>query len=100
MLTYIDILTLADRLDGLPLATVIAGAFMRETGTSITEYLEYYHESWTELQLQSSPGRQYQQGNMLPIWMISYLEMQKRGPSAANLLLLLARFDIEISGTR
>lgn len=39
MLTYVDILTLANRLDGLPLGIVIAGAFMRETGTTITEYL-------------------------------------------------------------
>ncbi|KAJ5201210.1 hypothetical protein N7449_006013 [Penicillium cf. viridicatum] len=88
-----DVLTLANRLDGLPLAIVIAGAFMRETGTSITEYLEFYQESWTELQLQSNPGRQYQQGNMLQTWMISYLEIQKRDPSAADLLLLLALFD-------
>jgi hypothetical protein len=39
LLTYIDALALASRLDGLPLAIVIAGAFMRETGTSITEHL-------------------------------------------------------------
>ncbi|KAJ5335793.1 uncharacterized protein N7506_005729 [Penicillium brevicompactum] len=88
-----DVLTLANRLDGLPLAIVIAGAFMRETGTSITEYLEFYRESWSDLQLQSSSGRQYQQGNMLQTWMISYLEIQKRDPSAADLLLLLAHFD-------
>ncbi|KAJ5556315.1 hypothetical protein N7494_000230 [Penicillium frequentans] len=88
-----DILTLTDRLGGLPLAIIIAGAFMRETGTSITEYLEYYQESWSELQLQSNPGRQYQQGNILQTWMISYLEIQKRDPSAAHFLLLLARFD-------
>ncbi|KAJ5313205.1 uncharacterized protein N7443_000089 [Penicillium atrosanguineum] len=85
--------TLASRLDGLPLAIVLAGAFMRETGTSITEYLEYYRESWSELQLESSPGRQYQQGNMIQTWMISYLEIQKRDPNAAALLLLFARFD-------
>ncbi|KAF3012728.1 hypothetical protein E8E15_001973 [Penicillium rubens] len=88
-----DVLALANRLYGLPLAIVIAGAFMRETGTSITEYLQHYQESWSELQLQSNPGRQYQQGNMLQTWMISYLEIQKRDPSAADLLLLLARFD-------
>ncbi|CAG8003001.1 unnamed protein product [Penicillium nalgiovense] len=88
-----DVLALTNRLYGLPLAIVIAGAFMRETGTSITEYLQYYQESWSELQLQSNPGRQYQQGNMLQTWMISYLEIQKRDPSAAELLLLLARFD-------
>ncbi|KAK4911280.1 hypothetical protein LTR66_017373, partial [Elasticomyces elasticus] len=88
-----DTLSLANRLDGLPLAIVIAGAFMRETGTSITEYLQYYQKSWSELQLQSNPGRQYHQGNILQTWMISYLAIQKRDPSAADLLLLLARFD-------
>ena len=30
---------------------------------------------------------------MLQTWMISYLEIQKRDPSAAALLLLLGRFD-------
>ncbi|KAJ5712950.1 uncharacterized protein N7483_010131 [Penicillium malachiteum] len=67
---------LAQRLDGLPLAIVIAAAFMRQTGTSIT-YAE----------------RQYTQGNILQTWMISYNEIQKRDPNATNLLLLLARFD-------
>ncbi|CAG8186720.1 unnamed protein product [Penicillium nalgiovense] len=88
-----DIFALASRLDGLPLAIVLAGAFMRETGTSITEYLKFYRETWSELQLQSSPGRQYQQGNVLQTWMISYLEIKKRDQNAAALLLLLARFD-------
>ncbi|KAJ5635765.1 uncharacterized protein N7484_009078 [Penicillium longicatenatum] len=88
-----DILTLSSRLDGLPLAITIAAAFMRQTGASVTEYLQYYQESWSDLQLQSSAGRQYQQGNMLQTWMISYREIQKRDPNAAQLLLLLARFD-------
>ncbi|CEJ62692.1 Putative TPR repeat protein [Penicillium brasilianum] len=88
-----DTLALAFRLDGLPLAIVIAGAFMRETGTSVTEYLQYYQNSWSELQLQSNPQRQYQQGNLLQTWMISYHEIQKRDPHAAKLLLLLAHFD-------
>lgn len=64
-LIYVDTLSLANRLDGLPLAIVIAGAFMRETGTSITEYLQYYQKSWSKLQLQSNPGRQYHQGSIL-----------------------------------
>ncbi|KAJ5588722.1 hypothetical protein N7537_011400 [Penicillium hordei] len=88
-----DLLTLTNRLDGLPLAIVIAGAFMRETGTSITKYLQYYQEAWSKLQRQSNPGRQYQQGNMLQTWMISYREIQRRDPRAADLLLLLACFD-------
>ncbi|KAJ5684067.1 uncharacterized protein N7477_000412 [Penicillium maclennaniae] len=88
-----DTLALASHLDGFPLAITIAGAFMRETGTSIAEYLQYYQESWPDLQLQSNPGRHYQQGNMLQTWMISYREIRKRDPNAAELLLFLARFD-------
>ncbi|KAJ5904683.1 uncharacterized protein N7473_001599 [Penicillium subrubescens] len=88
-----DTIALACRLDGLPLAIVIAGAFMRETGTSIPEYLEFYKASWTDLQLQSNPERQYQQGNMLQTWMISYREIQRRDANAAVLLLFLACFD-------
>ncbi|OWT42401.1 protein kinase subdomain-containing protein [Pochonia chlamydosporia 170] len=88
-----DTLALANRLDGLPLAIAIAGAFMRKTGASITEYWKYYQESWSELQLESNPERQYPQGNMLQTWMISYCEIQKRDADAAKLLLLFARFD-------
>ncbi|KAJ5559378.1 hypothetical protein N7513_001777 [Penicillium frequentans] len=88
-----DTIALINRLDGLPLAVVLAAAFMRQTGTSTTEYLQYYQKSWSVLQSQSSPGRQYQQGNILQTWLISYHEIQKRDPSAAELLLLLARFD-------
>jgi tetratricopeptide (TPR) repeat protein len=93
ILIHIDIIKLASRLDGLPLAIAIAGAFMRSTGTSITEYLQYYSASWSELQLQSKPERQYQQGNMLQTWMISYREIHRRDPNAAKLLLFLAHFD-------
>ncbi|KAJ5471508.1 hypothetical protein N7530_008865 [Penicillium desertorum] len=50
-----DALALVNRLGGVPLAIVIAGAFMRETGTSVTEYLHYYQEYWSDLQLQSNP---------------------------------------------
>lgn len=93
MLTSVDIFALASRLDGLPLAIVLAGAFMRGIGTSIKEYLEFYRDSWSELQLQSRPGRQYQHSNVIQTWRISYLEIKKRDPNAAALLLLLARFD-------
>ncbi|KAK9485193.1 hypothetical protein V1527DRAFT_452484 [Lipomyces starkeyi] len=74
-----DITALTDRLGGLPLAIVIAGAFMRETGTSISEYLQYYQKSWHDLQSHSRPGRHYQH--------------EKQDQNAAELLLLLAHFD-------
>ncbi|OJJ82646.1 uncharacterized protein ASPGLDRAFT_67545 [Aspergillus glaucus CBS 516.65] len=88
-----DTLALSGRLDRLPLTIIIAGSFIRETGTSISEYLQYYTESWDELQSQSRPGRHYPQGNILQTWTISFNEMKKRNPNAAELLLLLSYFD-------
>jgi hypothetical protein len=39
MLIDTDVIALTGCLDGLPLAIVIAGTYMRKTGTSISEYL-------------------------------------------------------------
>ncbi|KAL4971144.1 hypothetical protein BDW66DRAFT_155969 [Aspergillus desertorum] len=88
-----DLMNLASLLDGLSLAIVIAGAFMRQTGTTFKEYWELYRTSWFDLQSQSAPTRQYQQGNIVQTWIITYKEIQKRDPTAAKLLLLLAFFD-------
>ncbi|KAL6233927.1 hypothetical protein BDW75DRAFT_241569 [Aspergillus navahoensis] len=88
-----DITDLAGLLDGLSLAIVTAGAFMRQTGTNAKEYLELYRCSWSDLQSQSGPTRHYQQGNMVQTWMVTYQEIQKCDPTAAKLLLLLAFFD-------
>ncbi|KAI9037125.1 uncharacterized protein KD926_000842 [Aspergillus affinis] len=88
-----DLASLMAQFDGLPLAIVIAGAFMRETGTGISEYLEDYQESWFELQAQSLPTRHYHQGNILQTWAVSYHEIQKRDSTAAILLLFLSFFD-------
>ncbi|KAL4972232.1 hypothetical protein BDW66DRAFT_164314 [Aspergillus desertorum] len=88
-----DLINLASLLDGLSLAIVIAGAFMRQTGTTFKEYLELYQTSWFDLQSQSAPTRQYRQGNIVQTWIITYKEIQKRDSTAAKLLLLLAFFD-------
>ncbi|QKX60478.1 uncharacterized protein TRUGW13939_07623 [Talaromyces rugulosus] len=88
-----DIITLMGHLGGLPLAIVIAGTYIRETGTSIREYLQHYQESWHNLQSESRPERHYQHGNILQTWLISYNEIKKRDLDAAKLMLLLARFD-------
>jgi hypothetical protein len=88
-----DLAELASLLDGLLLAIVIAGAFMRQTGTTVKEYLGLYRTSWFDLQSQSAPTRQYWQGNIIQTWIITYKEIQRHDPTAAKLLLLLAFFD-------
>ncbi|RHZ58905.1 hypothetical protein CDV55_105072 [Aspergillus turcosus] len=88
-----DIKSLAQRLDGLPLATVIAGAFIRHTGVSLSHYLHHYEQSWHSIQSNSTPLRDYSNGNMLTTWMITFQEIQKRSEPAAKLLHLLAHFD-------
>ncbi|KAL4804186.1 hypothetical protein BDV18DRAFT_36312 [Aspergillus unguis] len=88
-----DVSDLAGLLDGLPLAIVIAGDYMRKTGTTVKEYLELYRSSWFDLQSRSRPTRHYQQGNMVQTWMVTYQEIQRRDPTAAKLLLLFAFFD-------
>lgn len=66
---------------------------MRETGTSVEEYLQLYKDSWADLQSCSRPTRHYQQGNILETWMITYKEIQESEPEAAMLLLLLACYN-------
>ena len=36
-------------LDGLPLAFAQVGSYMRETGTSTSEYLQFYNYAWQQL---------------------------------------------------
>ncbi|KAL4961772.1 uncharacterized protein BDV14DRAFT_119957 [Aspergillus stella-maris] len=88
-----DLLKLVEHLDGLPLATTLAGSFIRETGTSFSKYLQYYSESWINLQKQSTPSGDYEGGNILQTWLVSYHELQKRDPEAAEVLLLIAHYD-------
>jgi hypothetical protein len=89
----IDVNALIDRLGGLLLAIVIAGAYIRETGASIHDYVQYYETSWDKLQSHSRTDRHYPHGNLLQTWLVSYNEIRKRNSNAAELMLLLAHFD-------
>ncbi|KAL4902967.1 hypothetical protein BDW74DRAFT_180259 [Aspergillus multicolor] len=71
-----DVADLVEHLDGLPLAITLAGSFIRETGTSLDRYLQYYRESWHNLQSQSGSVRQYEQGNIPQTWAVSYEEIK------------------------
>jgi tetratricopeptide (TPR) repeat protein len=82
---------LAHRLDGLPLAIVLDGSFIRRTGMSYRKYLDHYNQTWRELQ-GAAPHRGYSNGNMLTVWKLSYNEIKKIFPLVARLLYLLSFF--------
>lgn len=83
---------LARRLDGLPLAIVLAGSFIRRTGMSYRKYLDHYNQAWCDLQAAAPRHRGYSNGNMLTVWKISYNEIKERSPWAARLLYLFSFF--------
>ncbi|KAL4779055.1 hypothetical protein BJX76DRAFT_362146 [Aspergillus varians] len=89
------LLTLANRLDGLPLALVVASAFMRSTGTQSAESLEIYSDfhMWSDIHEETNIDGQYANGNIVAALRMSYDEVKKRHPLAAQLLLLLSCYD-------
>ena len=85
--------SLMTKLDGLPLAIVQAGGYMRETGTSCQTYLRLYNTSWSELQANVPRLRDYQNGSVQTTWHISYERIQSLDPIAVKLLQLWAYLD-------
>ncbi|KAF2187332.1 FabD/lysophospholipase-like protein [Zopfia rhizophila CBS 207.26] len=84
-------------LDGLPLAISQAGAFLRQTGMSIADYIRLYNQQFEELmksqdqssmRLLDSPDR-----TVWTTWTISVHAVALRSISAANLLFLWACLD-------
>ncbi|KAF7590220.1 hypothetical protein BBP40_003151 [Aspergillus hancockii] len=84
---------LVSRLDGLPLATVLAGMFIRRTGIDLSKYLQIYKTSWRALQMKSASLDTYCHRSVIHAWDLSYREIQNRSPIAAELLIILALYD-------
>jgi tetratricopeptide (TPR) repeat protein len=83
---------LLEKLGGLPLALVQAGAYLRVTGTSVDEYLQHYGETWAALMnLQNEfPLQEYAERSVLTTWRMSYQQVRVTKPEAADLLDLWA----------
>ena len=81
------------RLECLPLALALAGRYMFTTKTSPGKYLQLYQERWIELQKKHPQLREYGNGGIHTTWTISYEQIRKSHPIAANLLILWAYFD-------
>ncbi|KAL2844340.1 hypothetical protein BJY01DRAFT_214976 [Aspergillus pseudoustus] len=93
--TKLDFITLANRLGGLPLALVIARAFMQTSNTTPAGLLEMYSKSkdWSTINQETEPDSQYTNGTLISTLGMSYEEVKRRRPAAAKLLLLLSYYD-------
>ncbi|KAK5684545.1 hypothetical protein LTS10_004415 [Elasticomyces elasticus] len=82
----LDIDKILEKLGGLPLALVQAGAYLRQTNMSIVEYLEYYDRTWTTLMEFQYPLQDYREESVLTTWNMSYERVRAVYPQAAALL--------------
>jgi tetratricopeptide (TPR) repeat protein len=81
---------LVSELDGLPLALDQAGAYIEDTGTSLSEYLELYRRYHLALlQQQSSMASDYPH-TVASTWALSFEQVEQANPAAADLLRLCA----------
>jgi transcriptional regulator with XRE-family HTH domain len=80
-------------LDGLPLALDQAGAYIGETGCSLTEYIQLYHKHRKELLAQRSEREKlytdYRE-SAATTWLISFRRVERQYRAAAKLLDLCA----------
>ena len=87
-----DVNELLDELQGLPLALVQAGAYLRTTKMSILKYLQTYREKWTSLMESQDKTSllEYGEQSVLMTWQVSYERVKSVKPEAAKLLDLWA----------
>ena len=88
---------LLNRLEGLPLAISQAGAFLKESGMKVEDYIESYDRKF-EILVNNEPAEQLLQyhGSIWTTWVISFDEIRRKkddGMAAANLLVLWSCLD-------
>ncbi|THW71051.1 hypothetical protein D6D19_07467, partial [Aureobasidium pullulans] len=97
-----DAQIIIDKLDRLPLALTQAGAYLRQSNSSVLSYIKHYDTTWKDLMKQQ--GRYLTQefgdrGSILTTWMISYKqvvsesESESESEGAANILKLWGFLD-------
>lgn len=79
---------LLDRLGGLPLALVQAGAYIGATDLTVEEYIAYYDKTWAELMTYQDryPLQEYAERSVLTTRKMSYEQARAVKPEAARLL--------------
>jgi tetratricopeptide (TPR) repeat protein len=80
---------LAETLGDLPLALEQAGAYIEETGKSVTEYLDLFQVYQQELLDRASPSADYPLA-LRAAWEITIRKVEEVSPTAARLLAILS----------
>ncbi|KAK2608781.1 hypothetical protein QQS21_002638 [Conoideocrella luteorostrata] len=86
---------LIEKLDGLPLALVTAGTYLKRVPISLIDYLRYYEKSWARLHMNIPRLGSYEDRTLCSTWKISYEQVQEQNPLAAHLLQWWAYFNNE-----
>ncbi|HEY4035844.1 MAG TPA: FxSxx-COOH system tetratricopeptide repeat protein [Ktedonobacteraceae bacterium] len=81
---------IVEEMDGLPLALDQAGAYIKETPCSLSDYLSLYRTRRAEmLKERGSPVNDYPE-SVATTWSISFQKVEQKSPAAAELLRLCA----------
>jgi tetratricopeptide (TPR) repeat protein len=88
-----DAVSLAEELDGHPLALATAGAYLHQVTISLSDYLRLYKESWARLQKSSPKLASYEDRTLYSTWQLSFDYVEQRNTLSAQLLRLWAYFD-------
>src|SRR5579875_264468 len=82
---------IAEALDGLPLALDQAGAYIEETGCSLSDYLERYHTSRAALLRRRGGGPTTDHPeSVAATWSLSFERIKQQNAAAADLLAVCA----------
>lgn len=84
---------MAERLGGLPLAVVTAGAYLRKSVITFQQYLDTYEQRWKIDPRRPMRLQEYQDRTLYTTWNLSYSRLVSDDPDAADMLRLLACFD-------
>lgn len=84
---------MVERLGGLPLALVTAGAYLRKTTLTFQQYLEAYEQRWQIDRRRPVQLLEYRDRTLYMTWNLSYNQLKDDDPDAAQMLKLLAYFD-------
>ena len=81
---------IVEALDGLPLALDQAGAYIEETGCSLSDYLKFYHSRRKRLLRTRGQNATGHPEPVATTWSLAFEKVQAANPAAAELLRLCA----------